>query len=61
MEHHKISKLLSDSTVSKFVTSKSINVNGLSGGQYSANKNIWFKTSTLRSDLHDYSDAYIVA
>ena len=31
MEYHKISKLLSDSTVSKFVTRKCIKVNDLSG------------------------------
>ena len=60
MEHHKISKLLNDSTVSKFVTRKWIEVNYLSGGQYSINKNIRFKISMLRSDLCDYSDAYIV-
>ena len=36
-------------------------VNHLSSGQYSANKNIIFKTSMLRSDLSDYSDEYIVA
>ena len=40
MEHHKISKLLSDSTLSKFVTRKWIEVNDLSSGQYSADKNI---------------------
>ena len=34
--------------------------NDLSSGQYSVNKNIRLKTSTLRSDLCDYSDAYIV-
>ena len=51
MEHYKISKLLNDSTVSKF---------DLSNGQYSANKNIRFKTSIFRSDLFDYCDAYIV-
>ena len=38
MEHHKISKLLNDSTVSKFVTRKFIKVNQLRGSQYSANK-----------------------
>ena len=32
MEHHKISKLLKDSTVSKFVTRKWIEVSELSGG-----------------------------
>ena len=30
------------------------------GSQYSVNKNIMFKTSVLRSGLHDYSDTYIV-
>ena len=35
-------------------------VNDLSSGQYSVNKNISFKTSVLRSDLCDYSDAHIV-
>ena len=43
MEHYKISKLL----------------NNLWFGQYSANKNIRFKTPMPRSDLCDYSDAYI--
>ena len=31
-----------------------------SGGQYSIDKNLRFKTPVLRSDLSDYSDAYIV-
>ena len=52
MEHYKTSKLLNDSTVSKFVTKKWVKVNDLSSGQYSVNK-------MLRSDLCDYSDAYI--
>ena len=30
------------------------------GGQYSLNNNIKFKTPLLRSNLCDYSDAYIV-
>ena len=60
MKHYKMSKLLNDSTLSKFVTKKWIEVNDLSSGQYSVNKNITFKTSMLRSDLCDYSDAYIV-
>ena len=42
------------------MTRKSIEVNDLSGGQYCVNKNIRFKTSLLRSDFCDYSDAYIV-
>ena len=48
MEHYKISKLLNYSTVSKFVTKNWIEVNYLSSGQYSVNKNTRFKTSTLR-------------
>ena len=60
MKHHKISKLLSDSTVSKFLTRKWTEVNDLSGGQYSANKNVRFKTPMLRSNLCAYSDTYIV-
>ena len=60
MGHYKISDLLKDSTVSKFVTKKWIKVNDLSSGQYTASKNIRFKTSMLISDLCDYSDAYIV-
>ena len=35
---------------------KWIEVNDLSSGQYSVNKNIRFETSMLRSDLCDYSD-----
>ena len=33
MEHYKVSKLLNDSTVSKFVTKKCVEVNDLSSGQ----------------------------
>ena len=58
MEHNKISKLINDSTVSKFVTK--MDQDDLSSGQYSVNKNIRFKTSMSRSDLCDYSNAYII-
>ena len=51
MEHYKISKLLNNSTMSKFVTKKWIEVNDLSSGQYSVNKNITFKTSMLFQKL----------
>ena len=57
MGNLKISKLLNDSTVSKFVIEK---IYDLSSGKYSANKNSRFKTSMLRSDLFDYTNAYIV-
>ena len=52
-EQHRLSKLLIDSTVSKFATGKSIEVNDLSGGEYSVKKNIRFKTPLLRSSLCD--------
>ena len=60
MEQYEISKLLNDSTVSKFVTKKKqVEVNNLLNGQYSFKKIVRLKTSLLRSDLCDYSDAYI--
>ena len=61
MKHYKTSKLLSNSTALKFVTRKRFKVNDLLGGQYSASKNVKFKTPVLRSDFRDYSDMYIVA
>ena len=60
MGHYKISEIRNDSTVSKFVTKKWIEVNYLSSGQYSVNRNIMFKPSMSRSHLCDYSDGYIV-
>ena len=51
MEHSEIFKLLNDLLVSKLVTKIWVEVNDLSSGQYSTNKNIKFKTSMLRSDL----------
>ena len=60
MEHHKISKLLNDSIVSKFVRKKKwVEVNDLSSGKYSVNKNISFKTSTLISYIYIYIYIYI--
>ena len=47
MEHYKLSKLLNDSTMSKFMAKKWIKVNDLSRSQYSVNKNARFKTSVL--------------
>ena len=46
--------------MSKFVTKNWFEINDLSSGQHSVNKNIMFKTSVLRSDLCDYSNGYIV-
>ena len=44
----------------KFVTKKWIEVYDQSQGNYDVNKEIRIKTSILRSDLCDFSDAYIV-
>ena len=43
-----------------FDKKKWVEVNDLSSGQYFVNKNISFKTSMLRSDICDYSNAYVV-
>ena len=42
------------------VTRKLIEVSDLLSGEYSLNKNIRFKTPMLKSNLCNYSDAYIV-
>ena len=47
MEQYKISKLLKDLTISKFVARTWTELNDLSGGQYSVNKNVRFKTPML--------------
>ena len=63
MKNHKISKLLNNSPVSKFVRRKWLKwleVNDLTGSKYYDNKNIRFNTSMLRSYLCDKSDACII-
>ena len=62
MEYQKIINLLGNipDKVPRFVTKKWTEVHDQSGGTYSTNKLIKFKTPMLRSDLCDYSDAYIV-
>ena len=45
--------------LSKFVTREYVKVNSLSN-TYNENKSIRFKTPMLRSNLCDYSDAYIL-
>ena len=62
MEYQKITNLLGNTSdkVPRFITKKWIEVYDQSGEIYSTNKQIRFKTSMLRSDLCDYSDAYIV-
>ena len=46
--------------LTKFVTKNWIEVYDQSEGNYNVNKEIRIKTSTLRSDLCNYSDAYII-
>ena len=63
MEHDKINNLLlyednESKELSKFVTREYVEVKSLSN-TYNENKTIRFKTPLLRSNLCDYSDAYI--
>ena len=64
MEYDKINNLLlfednENEQLSKFVTREYVRVNSLSN-TYNENKSIRFKTPMLRSNLCDYSDAYIL-
>ena len=66
MEHQKIINVLgtTPNEVPRFITKKRIEVHDQSGNsqdRYKPGKQIRFKTSMLRSDLCDFSDAYIVA
>ena len=65
MEYQKITNLLGikPDEVPRFITKKWIEVHDQSGNaedRYKPSKQIRFKTSMLRSDLCDFSDAYIV-
>ena len=64
MEYDKINNLLfsennESEQLSKFVTREYVRVNSLLD-TYNENKSIRFKTLMLRSNLGDYSDAYIL-
>ena len=64
MEHDNINNLLlsednESKQLSKFVTREYVEVNSLSN-TYNENKSIRFKRPMLRSNLCDYSDAYIL-
>ena len=64
MEHDKINNLLlsednESKQLSKFVTREYVGVSSLSN-TYNENKSIRFKIPMLRSNLCDYSDAYIL-
>ena len=65
MECQKITNLLETriDEIPRFITKKWVKVYDQSGSaddRYKPNKQIRFKTSMLRSDLCDFSDAYIV-
>ena len=64
MEFQKIINLLDitsdDKDLPRFVTKKWIEVYDQSEKNYNVNKEIRIKTPMLRSDLCDFSDAYIV-
>ena len=62
MEYEKIINLLDDTTnqPSKFRTRYLVEINDQSRGNYCKNNQIKFKTSIIRSNLCDYSDAYIL-
>ena len=61
MEYDKINNLLDSESenLSKFATRQYVKVNSLSN-VYNENKSTRFKTPMLRSDLCDYSDAYVL-
>ena len=63
MEYQKIKNLLDNipDKAPRSITKKRIDINDQSGERYNTNKQIRFKTSMSRSDLCDFSDAYIVA
>ena len=66
MEYEKIAKLISNNeefpdSISRFTSKKLVQVyDQTDSADYRENKQIRFKTPMLRSDLCDYSDAYIV-
>ena len=63
MEYQKATNLLGNNTsdkVPRFITKIWIEVHDQPGQTYNTDKQIRFKTSMVRSDLCDYSDAYIV-
>ena len=62
MEYQKISNSLDDASIkpSKFRTKNWVEINDESRGTYNVNSQIKFKTTMLKSNLCDYSDAYIL-
>ena len=65
MEYQKVANLLGTTidNVPRFITKKWVELHDQSGSaedRYKPNKQIRFKTSMLRSDLRDFSNAYIL-
>ena len=65
MEYQKMTNLLATTLdeIHRFITKKWVKVHDQSGSaddRYIPDKQIGFKTSVLRPDLCNYSDAYIV-
>ena len=62
MEFQKIANFLNTNSddLPRFITKKWIELYDQSEKNYNPNKEIRIKTSMLRSDLCDFSDAYIV-
>ena len=63
MKYQKITNLLDNTPnqPSKFKAKISVEINDDARGTYNANGQIKFETSMLKSNLCDYSDAYILA
>ena len=62
MEYLIIANLIDDASnqPSKFRTKNWVQINDESKGTYNVNSQIKFKTTILKSNLCDYSDAYIL-
>ena len=62
MEYQKIANLIDDTPnqPSKFRTRNWVEINDESRGVYNVNSQIKFKTTMLKSNLCDYSDAYVL-
>ena len=62
MKYQKLRNLIYDASnqPSKFRTKNWVDINDESRGTYNVNSQIKFKTTTLKSRLRDYSDAYIL-
>ena len=62
MEYEKRTNLLNNASnlPSKFRTKNWVEINDDSRGTYNTNKQIKFKTTMLKSSLHNNSDAYVL-